>query len=207
MVDSDFMRKNQRTTLLQWFQPNLLVTDHILNANINNKHATRVVGASYLQPSPPYGSGPHEYTMLLFEQPQDFSLPSNYNGINPPTDIDARVGFNITKFMAATKLDMPIAANYFQVLSGTAAQSSSVSASIAAVSSVMTSQTTSTRNTKSASSITVSFSGKTITPTVSASSTGASQSSSNGVVDVKSGLHELVMGMGMAILAAGILLA
>lgn len=207
MIDSNVVRDHRQTTLLQWFQPNLLVTDHILNANINNKHATKAVGASYLEPSPPYGSGPHEYTLLLFEQPQDFSVPAQYDRINPPADVDARVGFNITEFIAATKLGTPVAANYFRALNGSAAQTKSVSSSIAAVTRAMTSEASPTSDTKSASAITVSFSGKTITPTVTTSATGASQSSTNGAVDVKSSSRELFVGLGMAIVGAGVLMA
>ena len=206
MIDRNITVNGTHTTLLHWFEPNLMATDNILNEDIKTKNATIAVGASYITPTPPAGSGPHEYTMLLFDQPPNFSVPADFNKINPPETTQARIDFNLTEFMSQSRLAAPIAANWFQVLNGTAAETSSVSASIAAVTSAMTTGG-SMSSSVGASTITASVSGKTIIGTVTSASATASPTGSNGAVEVRSGLRELVLGLGMAVVGAAIWIA
>lgn len=131
MIDLDVPR-NGGTTLLHWLEsdftltPNLVLTPGPVNSSI---------GASYIGPNPPPGS-PHRYTFLLFSQPPEFTIPESFSTINPPTETAARIGFNITEFVAAAGLDVPLAGNYFTVVN-TSATASATSTGSAAQSSVI----------------------------------------------------------------------
>ena len=200
MIDRNVTMNGVHTDLLQWFQPNLMATDNVLNANIKVKNATVAVGASYYPPSPPAGSGPHEYTMLLFDQPPDFSVSANFTQINPPPTLPARANFNLAEFMSECNLATPIAANWFQVLNGTAAETSSVSSSMAAI-------TSAAATSASTSQITASVSGKTFTGTVTSASATSSPTGTSGAVEGRTGFRELVLGLGMAIVGAAMWMA
>lgn len=71
----------------------------------------------YLQPSPPVGDIPHNYNVVVFQQPANFSLPAQYSNLT-----NNRVPFNVSQFVADTGLGQPLAGSYFQVqnLTGTA---------------------------------------------------------------------------------------
>ena len=147
-----------RETLLHWFQPNLI--SNMVHVNITSppnvlvsNNDTSIAGAPYIQPGPPAGSGPHRYTLLLFAQPANFAVPSAFASIDPPANTSARIGFNITTFMKDAKLDAPVAGNFFQVLNGTSAQTSSVTMSFPlATGSVTTTAASLTETTPSATS-------------------------------------------------------
>lgn len=126
MIDQDVLQMGTRMELLHWFQPNLVATSD--NANLSFDPtvagASTAVGATYLTPTPPGGDIPHHYTLTLFSQPQDWAVPSQFATVNPPANSSARIGFNLTDFVSASGLQ-PIASNYFRVLNGTAAETSS----------------------------------------------------------------------------------
>ncbi|KAF2176355.1 PEBP-like protein [Zopfia rhizophila CBS 207.26] len=104
MVDSDVPRNGTRVQLLHWLVSNVTVSNSsTLNIPIPGE-------ASYRQPSPPVGDIPHAYSFLLFEQPESFSIPEQFNDV-----LQKRVFFNISVFIAATGLQDPIAANYIRV--------------------------------------------------------------------------------------------
>jgi hypothetical protein len=65
-----------------------------------------------LQPTPPPGDIAHRYNVLLFAQPDGFTIPAPWNNI---TTANQRYGFNISAFIAETGLTQPLAANYFEV--------------------------------------------------------------------------------------------
>ena len=65
--------------------------------------------ASYANPRPPAGTGPHRYTLFVFRQPENFTIPPDYASFGN----SSRASFNFPDFIAQTGLNMPVAANYF----------------------------------------------------------------------------------------------
>ncbi|KAF2500319.1 PEBP-like protein [Lophium mytilinum] len=116
LIDRDVPRNGSRVTLLHWLVPNVTVSSGGgLTLDIPVPQEGETGGAPYLQPSPPVGDSPHTYTFLLFPQPDNFTIPSEFASINPPADSSARIGFNISSFAKAAGLMAPLAANYMQV--------------------------------------------------------------------------------------------
>ncbi|KAK3369971.1 phosphatidylethanolamine-binding protein [Podospora didyma] len=64
---------------------------------------------TYTGPSPPAEKPayPHRYVSLLYETPASFSVTK--------AQVGQTFGFNLTTFVASTKLSLPIRANYFTV--------------------------------------------------------------------------------------------
>lgn len=118
MIDLDVPRNNTRLTLLHWFVPSATLSGQTNNTLL--VPATNSSGASYLQPSPPVGDIPHRYVFLVFARPDNFTVPSQFAAINPPSSTQARIGFNISEFVAAAGLGQPLAANYIRVQNTTA---------------------------------------------------------------------------------------
>ncbi|KAF2702655.1 PEBP-like protein [Pleomassaria siparia CBS 279.74] len=111
MIDSDVARNNTRVELLHWLVSGVTSTGN------NSKLSFPGPGeAPYRQPSPPVGDTPHAYTLVLFPQPDNFSVPAQFTGI-----LQTRVPFNMSNFVTAARLSQPIAANYILVqnLTGT----------------------------------------------------------------------------------------
>lgn len=107
---------------LHWIQPNL-----VAKADGNMTIDASVQGASkvecpYLEPEPP--ADPHDYVILLYKQPNNWTVPEQYAKINPPSNIPDRLNFSLPDFMASSGLGAPIAATYFRAMNGTAQQSS-----------------------------------------------------------------------------------
>ncbi|RFU25498.1 hypothetical protein B7463_g10828, partial [Scytalidium lignicola] len=120
MIDQDVLQNNARTTFLHWFQPNLVASPGgPLVVQPNAANASTAPGAPYITPSPPAGSGFHNYNFVLFAQTQNFTVPALYASIDPPVDGSARIGFNITDFVAQSGLGSPVAANYMRVINAT----------------------------------------------------------------------------------------
>lgn len=105
MIDSDVPRNGTRVHLLHW-----LVADVTSSSNGSTLSIPVPGIATYRQPSPPVGDSPHAYSFLLFAQPDNFSVPAQFNEV-----IQSRVFFNISQFMAATGLQSLLAANYITV--------------------------------------------------------------------------------------------
>ncbi|KAF2263491.1 PEBP-like protein [Lojkania enalia] len=104
MVDSDVPRNGTRVQLLHWLVTNATLGD---NGTLNVPSPGE---APYLQPSPPVGDVPHAYTFMLFSQPENFTIPAQFNAV-----LESRVGFNMSGFVEAAKLYDPLAANYIRV--------------------------------------------------------------------------------------------
>ncbi len=68
--------------------------------------------ASYMGPAPPKETPahPHHYVEVLFVQPVGFAVPSAQQPV-----VRSRMGFKLPDFVAAAKLDAPVAGNYFTV--------------------------------------------------------------------------------------------
>ncbi|KAF9478156.1 PEBP-like protein [Pholiota conissans] len=80
----------------------------------------------FFSPTPPVGSDPHRYVVLVFNQPDDFdtAAPVFVNASTP------RTNFSVSDFALETNLGSPIAGNYFLVgPDDSDASTSSVSAS------------------------------------------------------------------------------
>ncbi|KAF2121748.1 phosphatidylethanolamine-binding protein [Lophiotrema nucula] len=114
MVDSDVPRNGTRVELLHWLISNVTLAGDNQTLSFSGEGE-----APYLQPSPPVGDTPHAYTLVLFPQPDNFTVPSQFNDV-----LESRVFFNISNFVAAAGLSNPLAGNYIRVqnVSGTATQ-------------------------------------------------------------------------------------
>lgn len=116
MVDQDVQLEEgaDRVQLLHYLQPNLFGSE-ILFFDATAPNASTAIGASYIAPNPPAGDIPHKYTFIMYRQPEGFEIPSEFVSINPPADVNARIGFDIAAFVQATNLGEPIGATWFQV--------------------------------------------------------------------------------------------
>jgi hypothetical protein len=123
MVDVDIFNGDgqPRTTFLHWFAYNVDLTAQPVNVPIDN-------GAPYLQPSPPAGDGPHRYTVVLYNQPDNFVVPTDFQDFS---NVKSRFGFNLTTFSNAAALNVGLAANYIEVENGTATATSTTMSSTA----------------------------------------------------------------------------
>jgi phosphatidylethanolamine-binding protein (PEBP) family uncharacterized protein len=143
MIDIDVIQNNVQTTVLHWFQPNLVMQTNAVSAMalapggvppstplvltvVNETKsitgtalpAGPIGQANYLQPGPPPGP-PHRYVQVLFAQPRNFSVPACFQNIvsapDAATNVQQRVGFDIAQFLVASKINpRPIAGNYFR---------------------------------------------------------------------------------------------
>lgn len=114
-------------TFLHWFQPNLVPdANGNLTVDVVAINASTAVGASWIYPQPPADGYAHQYVVLLYRQPPNWAVPSNYSTINPPADIYARVSFDMADFQRAAGLSDPVGTDFFRVLNGTAEQTSSI---------------------------------------------------------------------------------
>lgn len=110
---------------LHWLQPNM----RLINASTlppyavgpfpfllfaNNTGSTPAV-ADFQGPSPPSYSPPHEYIVLVYQQPLNFTIPEAYRGFSNSN----RTNFDVAAFAEAAYLGNPIAANYFYTGNGT----------------------------------------------------------------------------------------
>lgn len=90
---------------------------HTLYVNVTADGAEDwTVLAPYINPEPTPGPA-HNYSFLLFEQPQaQFAVPSEYASFLPLnlSNLYARVGFPLLDFINDTGLGKPIAGNWFQ---------------------------------------------------------------------------------------------
>ncbi|OAP55129.1 hypothetical protein AYL99_10829 [Fonsecaea erecta] len=194
MVDEDVNTGNgPRVQLLHFFQPNLVGINHALSVQPHAQNSTTAVGADYVTPSPPAGDGPHRYTLLLYPQPEGFTVPQAYLSFSPPADVNARYPFNMSGFAEAAGLGQPIAANWFRVVNDTTSTTSSTSSATSTVTgtSVATSAGTSTVSSTSAAS--------------SASASASASAAANSAAardEVRGSARELIVRLAMGIAGA-----
>ena len=115
MIDLDFVMNGTKTTLLQWLRSDLFRYRDLLIPLPSTVTNSTGPGATYLSPAPPAGSGPHRYNFVLFAQPPAFEVPESYAYLNPLVNESARIGFNITDFVARSDLGTAVAGNYMMV--------------------------------------------------------------------------------------------
>ncbi|PYH38636.1 YbhB/YbcL family Raf kinase inhibitor-like protein [Aspergillus neoniger CBS 115656] len=85
--------------------------------------------ASYIAPAPK--SGTHNYTLLLFDQPSNFSIPSHYKSFmltNNDTPLN-QLNLPLVSFLNQTGLGSPVTANYFHITAASNDTSNSSSTS------------------------------------------------------------------------------
>jgi hypothetical protein len=205
MIDQDVNTGNgPRVELLHLFQPNLVGIDHELTVVPNAQNATTAVGAQYVTPTPPGGDGAHRYNLLLYVQPEGFTVPQAYASFSPPADINARYPFNMSGFAAAAGLGQPVAGNWFRVVNDTTADSGSSTATDGGASAT----TTSASFTATTSSGVDTTSAGSATPTVSAGSSsgsaaaGPSPTGAAAHVTVRGSVKDMAVGLAMGIAGA-----
>ncbi|KIW13096.1 hypothetical protein PV08_08283 [Exophiala spinifera] len=175
MVDQDVKSDDgSRVELLHYFQPNLAGASEVLSDFSNDAdNFTSASPVPYIAPGPPAGDGPHKYTVLLYRQFKGFSIPSEYSSFFPPSDVNARIGFDMAGFAKAANLPEPVGANWFQVENGEAAPSSTASSESAASTSSSESAASSTSASDSSATTTATSS----SGSAEASATGSSETS------------------------------
>ncbi|KAK3045101.1 hypothetical protein LTS18_014571, partial [Coniosporium uncinatum] len=115
MIDIDVNQNGTGTTVLHWFQPDLILnpTTNILDPPTTVNAAN---SAPYFGPGPPPGPS-HRYVQALFAQPPqagratEFALPSCFNAI---TQRNGRLGFNVQQFAQVVGLQTPVAGNFLR---------------------------------------------------------------------------------------------
>lgn len=206
MVDQDVQstQGDSRVELLHYFQPNLFGSSEVLSFDAQAVNATTAVGAIYIPPTPPAGDGPHRYNILLYLQPEGFTVPSEFASIDPPADVSARIGFDMAGFARAASLGEPIAAVWFQVENkeGGSANStgSSTTSSVAPTGSATGSATTGSGSatTGAAGTQTQGSSGASGSSTTSAS-TSTSTGNGAGMLDARSGSQKALLGLSLGV--------
>lgn len=103
IVDADLSQGENRHWLLNGVK--------ITNGKIDNSSATAIT--PYAGPGPAAGSGPHRYTVILYQQPSTFSAPTGFTGTLGVSKM------NLDSYVKDSNLGPLVAANYFQVQEGT----------------------------------------------------------------------------------------
>ena len=225
MIDQDVPRNDTKVNLLHWLQPNLVARSGALSFVEVVDGGSTAVGAEYIPPTPPGGSGPHAYTFLLFAQPSQWTIPASYSTINPPADTSARIGFDVVDFISQSGLGDPLTANYLRVLNGTGAETTSAaSMTYAAVTSMMASDATSeaTASISMGSEATASTSmasmsmassgagsetteaGPATSAVASAATAPAADAAADGATAIRGSTNELLIGLAMGVAGAGL---
>ncbi|KAK5044422.1 hypothetical protein LTR84_011294 [Exophiala bonariae] len=206
MVDQDVEATagQPRVQLLHYFQPNLFGSSEVLSFDAQAENATTAVGATYIPPTPPAGDGPHRYNILLYLQPEGFTVPTQFSSIDPPADASARIGFDMAGFAEAANLGEPISAVWFQVENKEVDSGGSSSSSSATDSAAPTGSATTTGS----SSASTGTSGPAGTQTQGSSASGSSTTSAGapantgngaGMLDASSGVHRALMGLSLVL--------
>lgn len=107
MVDLDWNKTSPPSVIVHTVVANL-------TTNINSTSKANII-ATYIAPQPK--SGTHNYTLFLFKQPSNFSIPVHYESFMETTDqtLFNRLNLPLESFINQTGLGPPAAANYFRV--------------------------------------------------------------------------------------------
>ncbi|KAL1602729.1 hypothetical protein SLS60_006150 [Paraconiothyrium brasiliense] len=108
LVDLDVPRNSTRVQLLHWLTTN--VTMPSTDTQTLKLADSSLDLAPYRRPSPPLNDTAHKYTLLLFEQPENFTVPARYRSL-----LQSRVGWDTAGFVNATGLGSALAANWIRV--------------------------------------------------------------------------------------------
>ena len=112
------------TTLIHWILPGLSSPNETTTTLTSQENAP----VPYFPPGPPAGQT-HTYALFLYQEPADFSIPSEYVPFfeNITASVYNRVGFNLTEFVDKTYLGSLVAADWFLVSNTTSNAASSPS--------------------------------------------------------------------------------
>nr|ODN98933.1 hypothetical protein L204_02901 [Cryptococcus depauperatus CBS 7855] len=116
MVDADIVGTDESKTpqTRHW-----LVNSATFSAGSTAPYAVNWTGSTsitnYAGPGPESGSGPHRYVVIVYEQPSDFSPPSDLS-----TAGTALGKMSLSDYVTQSKLGKLLTANYFQVENGQA---------------------------------------------------------------------------------------
>lgn len=101
----------ERRVLLHSLNTGFKMTTQTVGGSAKLLASTSTGPAPYLGPGPPATDTiPHRYVQLLFEQPAALKVSAS-----DFADTNARIGFDINKFMKTEKLSAPLAGNFFTV--------------------------------------------------------------------------------------------
>ena len=204
MVDADFNETVHTNTVLHTIDGNL-------SAPSTSPSATRPVQLSaapeplapYIGPQPPKGKASHNYTIMIFEQPKNFSVPADFSSFIPLnlSDVYTRTNFPVVDFAKAVGLGQPLAATYFRLdlANGTAAGGNSSSGAGNASVTTGSPSATGTSASGSGAGAGSGSSGSTASGTGAAASQTAA--SGNGAVSLSVGMASGVVGLAVFLLA------
>lgn len=117
MVDPNFNATVPTNTVLHYLLPGLRTGSNctrIGNLTFAPLISRSPPAAAYIGPQPP-SPLPHSYTLLLFAQPANFTVPSAFAGFLPLGKGGLnRVNFPVIDFVKETAIGSPVAANYFK---------------------------------------------------------------------------------------------
>jgi len=116
IIDPDTIISNRSTTILHFLQTNL--TSSTSNCSASNSSIFVPLRtdtsplSSYLAPAPQAELPPraHRYIQLLYEQPNNFSIPAEFEDV-----LKRRNGFSLDSFASLTGLGEVVAANWFAI--------------------------------------------------------------------------------------------
>jgi len=108
-IDGNYVGStNPQGLNLHWLQNDVAID---LSGGTSNTSAATI---PYAGPAPAAGSGPHRYTILLYQQPSDFTAPSS------PAPNSGVHEINLATYVTAAGLTGPLAGIYYTVEVGTA---------------------------------------------------------------------------------------
>jgi hypothetical protein len=114
ILDLDVPRENERVSLVHWLVTGVALTSNDPPPNENNTVllTSPEPAVSYIRPNPPVGDIAHSYHFYLFQQPDNFALPSQYQDLE-----NNRAPFNLTQFLADSGIPETglLASNHFRV--------------------------------------------------------------------------------------------
>lgn len=118
----------------------------VTNLTLANSSSGDIL-AKYVAPEPS-GTAPHNYTLLLFKQPSNFTVASIYDPYFPLnlSDVWNRVNFPLPQFLNSTGLGKPVAANWFQEKSESTSATTSTGTATATSTSAQTATSSSMAN-------------------------------------------------------------
>ncbi|KAJ5088372.1 PEBP-like protein [Penicillium angulare] len=114
------IKQNQKYVFMM-IDPDTNATDplsvalHTIISNVSASDSKEHVVAKYVAPMP-QGTSPHNYTLLLFSQPESFTIPSMYDSYLPLnlSNVLNRVNLPLRSFLNDTGLHDLVAANWFR---------------------------------------------------------------------------------------------
>jgi hypothetical protein len=110
MVDGNYVGSTNPTGLnLHWLLNNAAIAT---NGTVDGSAGTPTI--PFAGPGPAAGSGPHRYTILVFQQPANFKIPDApkaNSGVHP---------INVAQYLTSAGLTTPLFGSYFTVEVGTA---------------------------------------------------------------------------------------